>query len=90
MFRLKNLTGPSILRELFTESRDVHDYNTRQKNELHVPNATRNYLQRTISYKGVIIWNHTSRYVAHDCSLVSFKFALQKHVTDDDTLLEFP
>ena len=55
MFRLKNLTGPSILRELFTESRDVHDYNTRQKNELHVPNATRNYLQRTISYKGVII-----------------------------------
>ena len=90
MFRVKNLTAPSVLNELFTENKDVHDYNTRQKDEFHVPNATRNYLQRTISYKGVIIWNHISKYVAHDCSLLSFKCALRKHVTDDDTLLEFP
>ena len=31
-----------------------------------------------------------SKYVAPDCSLVSFKFALRKHVNDDDTLQEFP
>ena len=90
MFRVKNLTAPSVLNELFTENKDMHDYNTRQKDEFHVPNATRNYLQRTISYKGVIIWNHISKYVAHDCSLLSFKCALRKHVTDNDTLLEFP
>ena len=31
MLRVKNLTAPSVLKELFTENRDVHDYNARQK-----------------------------------------------------------
>ena len=44
MFRVKNMSVPLVLRELFTENRYVHDYNTRQKDKFHVPNAKRNYL----------------------------------------------
>ena len=88
MFRVKNMSAPLVLRELFTENIYVHDYNTRQKDKFYVLNAKRNYLQRTISYKGVVIWNYISVYVTYDCSLASFKFALRKHVTDNDTLLD--
>ena len=84
----KNMSAPLVLREFFTENRYVHDYNTRQKDQFHVPNAKRNHLQRRISYIGVVIWNYISMYITYNCSLASFKFALQKHVTDNDTLLD--
>ena len=74
MFLVKNMSAPPVL---FIENRYVHDYNSRQKDKFHVPNAKRNYLQRTISYKGVVIWNYISMYVTYDCSLASFKFALR-------------
>ena len=82
------MSAPLVLRELFTENRYVHDYNTMQRDKFHVPNAKRNYLQRTISFKGVVIWNYISMYVTYDCSLASFKFTLRKCVTDNDTLLD--
>ena len=73
----------------FHKNRNVHDYFTRQHDKFHVPNAKRNYMQRTISYRGVIVWNHiTSKHITHDRSLLSFKFALRKYVFDDDTLLD--
>ena len=80
MFRIKNLTALCVLRELFTKSRDVHDYNTRQKDIFQVPNATQNYLQRINDYKDIIIWKHISKYVAHDCSRVSFKLSFKLHI----------
>ena len=33
------------------------------------------------------VWNHISKYITYDRSLLSFKFALRKYVNDDDTLL---
>ena len=89
MFRVKTSSAPSIFRELFIENRSVHDYFTRQHDKFHVPNAKRNYMQRTIGYRGVIVWNHiTSKHITYDRSLLSFKFALRKYVFNDDTLLD--
>ena len=89
MFRVKTSSAPSVFRELFIENRNVHDYFTRQHDKFHVPNAKRNYMQRTISYRGVIVWNHiTSKHITYDRSLLSFKFALRKFVFNDDTLLD--
>ena len=89
MFRVKTSSAPSVFRELFIENRSVRDYFTRQHDKFHVPNAKRNYMQRTISYRGVIVWNHiTSKHITYDRSLLSFKFALRKYVFNDDTLLD--
>ena len=41
-----------------------------------------------ISYRGVVVWNYISKYITYDRSLLSFKFALRKYVSDDDTLLD--
>ena len=89
MFRVTTSSAPSVFRELFIENRNVHDYFTKQHDKYHVPNAKRNCMQRTISYRGVIVWNHiTSKHVTYDRSLLSFKFALWKYVFNDDTLLD--
>ena len=52
MFRVKTSSASSVLRELFIENRNVHDYFTRQHDKFHVANAKRNHMQRTISYRG--------------------------------------
>ena len=86
-FRVKKYVCTTCT-HFFTENRYVHDYNTRQNDKFHGPNAKRNYLQRTIIYKGVVIWNYISMYVTYDCPLASLTFALRNHVTDNDTLLD--
>ena len=48
MFRVKTLSALSVFQELFIENRNVHDYLTRQQDKFHVPNAMRNYMQRTM------------------------------------------
>ena len=73
---------------LFIENINVHDYFTRQQEKFHVPNTKRNYMQRTISYRGIIVWNHITKHIAYYRSLLSFKFALWKYVIDGDILLD--
>ena len=88
MFRVKTLSAPSVFRAIFIKNKDVHNYDTRQREKFHVPSVKRDYMQRTISYRGVVVWNYISRYITYDRSLLSFKFALRKYVNDDDTLLD--
>ena len=73
---------------LFIENINVHDYFTRQQEKFHVPNTKRNYMQRTISYRGIIVWNHITKHITYYRSLLSFKFALWKYVIDGDILLD--
>ena len=53
MFKVKDLSAPAVLRALFRENKSVHDYDTRQRENFHVPQANRNYLRLSISCKGV-------------------------------------
>ena len=87
MFKVKDLAAPTVLRELFAENKSLHDYNTRQCENFHVPQANWNYLRRSISFKGLFLWNHEIQYVTFDRSFLSFKYALRKHVLSDDTML---
>ena len=88
MFRVKTLSARSVFRAIFIENKDVHNYDTRQREKFHVPSVKRNHMQRSISYRGVVVWNYISKYITYDRPLLSFKFALRKYVNDDDTLLD--
>ena len=46
-----------------------------------------NYLRRSISCKGISIWNRDIQYVTFDCSFLSFKYALHKDVLSDESIL---
>ena len=37
--------------------------------------------------KGVSIWNRVIQYVTFDCSFLSSKYALRKHVLSDESIL---
>ena len=87
MFKVKDLSAPAVLRDLFRENKSVHDYDTRQRGNFHVPQANRNYLRQSISCKGDSIWNRVIQYVTFDCSFLSFKYALRKHVLSDESIL---
>ena len=87
MFKVKDISEPAVLCDLFRENKSVHDYDTRQREKFHVPQANRNYLRRSISCKGVYIWNRVIQYVTFDCSFLSFKYALRKHVLSDESIL---
>ena len=80
MLKVKDLSEPA-------ENKSVHDYDTRQRENFHVPQANRNYLRRSISCKGVSIWNRVIQYVTFDCSFLSFEYALRKHVLSDESIL---
>ena len=86
MFKVKQNNSPTVLSNLFLESKNVHDYYTRQADQFNVPVDERNYLQKIIRYKGVCIWNYLSQFVDNDRSFLSYKIAIRDHVVSDDAI----
>ena len=62
MFWVKTLSAPSVFRAIFIENKDIHNYDTRQREKFHVPNPKRNYMQRTISYRGSCLESYLKVY----------------------------
>ena len=55
MFKVYHKDTPMVFSSLFTKNCDIHNYETRQLNQFHVPFARTNYMLRSISFKGVRI-----------------------------------
>ena len=87
MFKVKQNICLTVLKNLFLENKNVHDYYTRQADQFHVPVAKRNYMQKIIRYKGVFIWNYLSQLLDYDRSFISYKIAIRNHVVSDDAIL---
>ena len=78
MFQVKHKIASKVLHDMSVF------YETRQSDHLHVPPAKRNYLQRSITYNGVQVWNYVCKYVVYDCSILSFKIALRRCLITTD------
>ena len=89
MFKVFNDDTPRVFSGLFTKNINVHDHNTRQATQFHVPIARTNYMSRAISVKGVSIWNKLSRRVNHDCSYLSFKISLKKFIINNPDIVPY-
>ena len=58
MYRFKHLQNlPEFFNGYFIQNNEVHHYNTRNSNKLHVNYSRTNYVKHTIVNKGVKIWN---------------------------------
>ena len=77
MFKVFHECVPAVFSELFTFNHDIHSYETRQAQKLHVPIARTNYMSRCISVKGVQIWNKLHDHVNYNCSLLTYKVKLK-------------
>jgi len=62
----------------FTKNYKIHDYDTRNKNNLHLSTVNLCFGSRAITFKGCNLWNQLSEYVKHVQNITSFKNKLKK------------
>ena len=78
MFKISNNLLPAVISEMFSKNADVHHYNTRQRENLHVPLCKSQAMSRTIKYQGVVLWNlFKSKLKCNNCKLSVFKGSLK-------------
>ena len=83
MFKVWHQLTPVIFMSLFTHNSDIHSHNTRQNLNFRVPFARTEYMKRAISIKGASLWNKYCNLLSIDCSFVSFKISLKRHLVND-------
>ena len=74
MYRFKRLQNlPEFFNGYFTQNNEVHHYNTRNANKLHVNFSRTNYAKHTIVNKGVKIWNSLGKEISSIMFYCTFK-----------------
>ena len=77
MFKIFNNNCPTYLRERFHRTSEIHDYNLRGSNyDLQLPLPKTNFLKRSFSYGGAMVWNQLSNETLEMGDLTSFKLAI--------------
>ena len=89
MFKVFHNDTPMVFTNLFTRNSHVHEYETRQRLQFHVPIARTNYMKRAISVKGVSIWNKLLNKVNHECLLLSYKIALKRYLINNTDIVTY-
>ena len=75
---------PEAINDIFRKNKQVHQYGTRQKNDLHpVKINTRLYGEKTISFQGRDYWNKLSNSLKEVTSVAVFKRKLKQHILDN-------
>ena len=69
---------------MFRKNKQVHQYNTRQKDDLHsVKINTKSYGEKTILFQGRDCWNKLPNNLKEVTSVVLFKRKLKQHILDN-------
>ena len=58
MFKMCLGLLPPNIRELFLSNKNIHTYNTRNKNKLHTNKGNHEFIYSTFVYQGTNLWNH--------------------------------
>jgi len=83
MFRFYSCSLPPVFDSMFTLNYAVHNYGTRQNQELHVPLVRTNLTKMSIRYHGVITWNFTLKKIDIIGSLPSFTRKLKNYIINN-------
>ena len=80
MYKIANHSSPTYLNELFTNVNQVHDYNLRDSNvNLKIPNPKTEYLKRSLTYSGAVLWNSLPSEIKEADSVNIFKNFIKHH-----------
>ena len=71
---------PAYRLDDFHSSEQIHNYNTRNKDLIHLPLAKTTKFQTSFKYNAAKSWNTLPRNLRHDLSLTSFKLIVKKHL----------
>jgi len=81
MFKFSQGMLPLCFDELFRKNEIIHDYNTRNRFKYRLPQIKTGIYQRSLSFRGVVIWNYFSEIIDVQCSFHTFKNRLKKYLT---------
>jgi hypothetical protein len=87
MFKVVNETVPPLLQAMFTFNMNIHRYDTRQANKLHVPLSKTSIFKKSMRFKGVTVWNRVSEAINSNSSLTTFKCHLKRFLCLNDILI---
>ena len=74
---------PEAINELFCRNEQIHNYNTRQRKDLHpVKINTKLYGEKTISFQGTTLWNNLPNHIKEISTIRAFKHKLKQHLHD--------
>ena len=74
MFKIKNKTLPNSLTELFTNTNEIHDHNTRNsKFNFASAQPKTNYMKKAFAYRGAETSNNLPANIKSKTSITTFK-----------------
>ena len=79
VFRQNKELTPSIFKDTFKTNLEVHTYNTRQKNNLHIIQPNNNFSKYTVRFQGPKPWNSIPTNIRSSKSIKSFARNVKQH-----------
>ena len=77
MYKIHNNLSPSYLRQIFTNTSNVHAHNLRNSEiNCYVPKPRTEYAKGSLHYRGSVMWNKIPSEIRHMPSLKVFKISL--------------
>ena len=81
MYRYTNKLLPKSFVNKFTSNQDIHNYYTRKQMLYHLPLVRTEKGKKSISYRGVELWNSLSAEVRNIGKLQAFKNSIKKYMS---------
>ena len=82
MYHCYNNLLPKALESFFLLNKDVHTYNTRNKDKYHPPLMRKQVAKSSIFYEGPLLWNSLPDCLIRSKSLNQFKRNYKKYLLD--------
>ena len=82
MYKLNNNLLPCTFNDYFTVNSNIHNYNTRDAQNLHLPLNRTSCSQSSIVYNGPVLWNNLQTSVKHSKTVRQFKRLYKQYLID--------
>ena len=79
VFKCLNNLVPEFLSGYFVRNTSIHSYNTRRKNNLHLPKPNLSLGKRSFMYSGSLLYNSLPDKIKNTVSLTKFKTLVRRH-----------
>ena len=83
MFKYANDYVPDCIKDLFCINSEIHNYNTRQCDKLHMPKSNLSVMLHCWRSRCVKMWNVISDVIEFHCCICCFKRNLKKYLIDN-------
>ena len=88
MFKYVNGELPDAFDSMFSNRHEIHDYNTRGANQLHIEQFPTNIGLKGMRYYGAKLWNNIFLNLTDINSIYSFKIRFKNMLLDNNMLEE--